>query len=44
MSFEEINYFSVSEFYDFLQAYIGDENPGKTRRQATQSDIDRMYK
>lgn len=44
MSFEEINYFSVSEFYDFLQVYIGDDNKKKGRRVATQEDIDRMYK
>lgn len=45
MSFDEINYFTVSEFYDFLQVYIGDDAPGKKgRRQATQEDIDRMYK
>jgi len=44
MSFEEVNYFTVSEFYDFLQAYIGDETQKNGRRQATQEDIDRMYK
>ena len=43
MSFDEINLFTVAEFYDFLQAYIGDEKTEK-KRKATQADIDKMYK
>lgn len=41
LSFDELNYFTLDEFYDFVDIYIGDEEDRP--RQASQNDIDNFY-
>lgn len=42
LSFEELNLFSLNDFFDFLDMYIGENE--EQPRQATQEDIDYFYR
>lgn len=40
LSFEELNLFSLQDYIDFVDAWVGEKEETGGRRQATQADID----
>ena len=43
LSFDELNRFTMSEWLDFIDIWIGDNEQDDTVRPATQADIDRFF-
>lgn len=44
MSFDEVNLLSMVDLLELFAEYVGDEDNRVTRREATQDDIDRLFK
>ena len=41
LSFAELNLFSLQDYIDFVDAWVGEGEKAGGRRQATQADIDK---
>lgn len=45
LSFEELNQMTLDEFFDFVDAWVGEvDNKSAAPRKATQADIDAFYR